>query len=543
MLWASVQPGWLAPDEDYHWLYVNYLVVKHRVPNLHQGEYTQELNFSVQAVQQGTYLVGARHVYAGGPHAILRRLGHLSRQPIPPDPRPVLEAPLYYIPAAIVDKLVWSRVSVTRLTVIRYYSALLGALTIYFAWLLAAQILSREWQQLAAVALASVQMILAFSASTINNDAGVAVALTATLAWCAWMLRGPPHSRQGIGLGVLVALALLTKATLLSLVIIVPVMFALLWRAFPRARREIGGALAWTAGLSLVLAGWWYVYVHNITNSFLGEASVPAAAPKTPAARLAARAAAHTAAVAVAHGPSLLQALEKMPSSAWLWIGQVYRNYWFSYLFYEVPTRGVWFWLPLVGIVFVAAGFVAYVVRTRGTTFRPAGAGRRSVLLISFTAVLLWVVPMWMDCWSAVHGGSFLTTQGRFLTPAYPGLAVIAVLAIGELTHRRRRLFPVAVAVFVAAAFVLYWHSWIKWALESFYGAGYGHWLNLLLRASYDKPGFVTQYSLAAIWLVALAAFGAAFVLTGLVWRRDQPVEAVGPPTPNRPGDPVSGAV
>jgi hypothetical protein len=538
VLWASVQPGWLAPDEDYHWLYVNYLVVKHRVPNLHQGEYTQELDFSVQAVQLGTYLQGARHVYTGGPHAILSQLGHLSRQPTPPAPRPVLEAPLYYVPAAIVDKLVWSKVSVTRLTVIRYYSALLGALTIYFAWLLAAQILAREWQQLGAAALASLQMILAFSSSTITNDAGVAVTLTATLAWCAWMLRGPPHPRQGIGLGVLVALALLTKATMLALVIVVPVMFLLLWRAFPQARRQVGGAFAWTFGVSLILAGWWYVYVHNTTNSFLGEANFPAPAPKTAAAR----AAAHAAAVTAAHAPGLLRALQDMPATAWLWIQQVYRNYWFSYLFYEVQARGIWFWLPVVGIVIVAAGFVVYLIRTRRTTFRPLGAGRRSVLLITFTALLLCAVPMWKDSWSLIHGGAFLTSQGRFLTPAYPGLAVIAVLAIGELTGRRRRLFPAALAVFVAGAFVLYWHSWIKWALESFYGAANGHWLTLLLHASYDKPTFITQYSLAAIWLVALAAFAAAFLLTGLAWRRGQRVEAADAPTHERPGEPVSGA-
>ena len=26
VVWASVQPAFFAPDEDYHWLYINYLV-------------------------------------------------------------------------------------------------------------------------------------------------------------------------------------------------------------------------------------------------------------------------------------------------------------------------------------------------------------------------------------------------------------------------------------------------------------------------------------------------------------------------------------
>ena len=32
ILWASVQPGWVAPDEDYHYLYINYLVEKDAFP-------------------------------------------------------------------------------------------------------------------------------------------------------------------------------------------------------------------------------------------------------------------------------------------------------------------------------------------------------------------------------------------------------------------------------------------------------------------------------------------------------------------------------
>lgn len=506
VLWASVQPAWLAPDEDYHWLYVNYLVVKDRVPDLHKGEYTDELNASVQLTQQGDYLMGPRQVFAGPPHAILHDLGRLSRQPIQPVPRQVLEAPLYYIPAAVIDKLLWGKVSVTRLDALRYYSALLGALTIYFAWLLAAQILAREWQQLAAAGLASLQMILAFSASTITNDVGVAVTLTGTLAWCAWMLRGPPNAKQGIGLGVLVALAVLMKATMLALVIIIPVMFGLLLAAHPRARRQVAGAAAWTVGVSLVLAGWWYIYVHSATNSFLGEAKfAPAQAQAAVGAPVAA---------VVAHGPSFLHALSQMPSAMWLWIQQVYRSYWFTFLFYEVHPVNYWFWLPVAGMVIVVAGLLVFLIRRGRRTFRADGGPQRSVILILFTACLLAIVPMWMDSWSLVHGGGFLTQQGRFLTPAYPGLAVITVIAAGELTGHRRRIYPLATGALVIAAFLLYWHSWIRWVLEAFYGFVAGHWHLELLHASFDKPNFITAGSLAAIWVTALVVFGAAFIVT-----------------------------
>ena len=54
----------------------------------------------------------------------------------------------------------------------------------------------------------------------------------------------------------------------------------------------------------------------------------------------------------------------------------------------------------------------------------------------------------------------------------------------------------------VAAAFVSYWHTWIRWVLERYYGAIDGHWLRALLHASYDKPNFVTQNSLAVMLIV-----------------------------------------
>lgn len=492
VVWASVQPGWLAPDEDYHWLYINYMVEKHAVPELGKPFYTGELFKAVAVTHQGNYLLGPRANYSGNPHATLRNLGGPAsdREPAPPPPRPVLHPPGYYVAGALIDSLLWSKVSVTRLTAIRYYSAVLGAITIFFAWLLAAQVLAREWQQLAAAALASLQPILAFSASTITNDVGVAVTLTATLAWCAWMLRGPPVARRGIGLGVLFSIAVMMKATMLSLVIVIAATLAVLWHMYPDARRELRGVLKWTIAIPAVLAGWWYVRLLIVTHSILGEkGSLTGHGP---------------------HGPGILHT----PGVAWHWISDVYRSYWFDYLSYEVRTEDIWFWLPVVGVAIVAVGFALLLRRSRRTLFQVAGFELRTVLLITLTALVLVVPPLALDTLRGVRGLPFTTEQGRFLTPAYPGLAVIAVLALRELTRWSRRAFPIAVATLVAAAFVFYWHTWIAWVLERFYGAVDGHWLRALDHASYDKPTFVTQSSLAVMVIVAVVAFVGAFAIT-----------------------------
>jgi hypothetical protein len=491
--WASVQPGWVAPDEDYHWLYINYLVEKHTVPALGKPFYTAELYKAVTLIHQGVYIPGPRTNYSGSPHAVLRDLGppSASRTPAEPPPRPVLHPPGYYLIGAAIDRALWSKVSVTRLTAIRYYSAALGALTIFFAWLLAAQVLAREWQQLAAAALASLQPILAFSASTITNDVGVAVTLTATLAWCAWMLRGPPSSRQGVGLGLLFGIAVMVKATMLSLVIVIAATLALLWRTYPAQRRELKGILKWTVAIPAVLAGWWYVRLVIVTHSILGEKGSLTSAHGL-------------------HGPGILHA----PAVAWQWIAGVYRGYWFDYLVYEVRHEDIWFWLPVLGMLIVAPGFVLFIRRNWRTLFNPAEYELRSVLLIVLTALLLVVPPLALDTLRGIRGLQFTTEQGRFLTPAYPGLAVIAVIALRELTRWSRRAFPIAVGTLVVAAFVFYWHTWIVWVLENFYGAIHGHWLRALLHASYDKPTFITQYSLAAMLIGAVLAFVAAFAIT-----------------------------
>jgi hypothetical protein len=494
VVWASVQPAFFAPDEDYHWSYVNYVVWEGTVPDLSKPFTPLELYRTQVLTGEGQYFAGARTNYKGAPHAVLAQLGPqiAYRKPSPPKPRPVLHPPGYYMPDVLIDNILWHKVSVTRLTAMRWYSAVLGALTIYFTWLLASAILAREWQRLAAAALVALQTILAFSASTLTNDVGVAVSLTAAVAWCVWMLRGPPRSRQGIGLGILFSIAVLMKATMLSLALVIAATLLLQWCAYPRGRRQLWGIVAWTAGIAAVLAGWWYVYLVIKTHSILG------ARPNLIASHV--------------HGPGLSHA----PEIAWDWISKVYKSYWFDYNDYEVRTHDVWFYLPVVGIVIVAAGFVKLLWRRARTLLRPEGFEMRAVAIIVFTAFLLVIPPLALDTLRGTRGLPYVTEQARFLAPAYPGLAVIAILALRELVGFARRAFPVAVGVLVAASFVLFCHTWVVWTLERFYGPIQGHWLRALRHASYDKPNFVTQGTLAVGIVVALLAFVAAFIVTVL---------------------------
>ena len=85
------------------------------------------------------------------------------------------------------------------------------------------------------------------------------------------MLRGPPLTHQGIWLGVLFSIAVMIKATMLSLVIVIAATLTALWGMYPDARRQWRGLLTWTISVPAVLAGWWYVRLLIVTHSILGK--------------------------------------------------------------------------------------------------------------------------------------------------------------------------------------------------------------------------------------------------------------------------------
>jgi hypothetical protein len=248
--------------------------------------------------------------------------------------------------------------------------------------------------------------------------------------------------------------------------------------------------VAWIVAIPLVLTGWWYVLLLINTGSLLGERG----------------------SLVAAHGPG--PGITHAPAIAWQWLTDIYPGYWFDYNNFEVHTRDIWFWAPVAGMVITAVGFVLLCIRRGKRLFWPEDTEMRAVFVLVLMALVLLLPPWGLDTLRGVRGLPFVTAQARFLAPAYPGLAVIAILALRELTTRVRGLFGVAVAVLVAANFVLFCHTWVVWTLERFYGPIHGHWIRALLHASYDKPAFITQWSLLAFGLAALTFFVASYFVT-----------------------------
>lgn len=501
VLWASTQPAWFAPDEDYHWLYTEYLLIEKSWPHLDKPFATQELYFSAVATEQGQYYPGPRQVYNGDPRRSLRELERWPglREATGEPPRQVLHPPLYHLGAALVDRLVTWELAPVRLTAIRYYSACLGALMVFLAWLLAAQVLERPWQQLAVPAIVATQPMLAFSSATVTNDILTACAFTAVLAWCAWLLRSRPDPRQGYGLGLLLGLALLSKSTGLVLLGIAALTLLLLWRTWPQLAGATRGLALRAGAVTAMVAGWWYVVLVSETGSLLGTEGPLATASLSPP-------------IATAR----LWFVDL--GAAWDWIRDAYSAYWVFQFPYEVGPLGGWELVPLGAAAVGLVGLFVLLKRTRGTVFDPGRPVLRQALVLGAAPVGVTVPFFLLDMKRNHEGLSFLVATGRFSLAAYAAVATLFVCGLCELSGGRSRVQFAVIGAAVALSFAYYVHTYAVWGLERYYGPLDG----VLSRAIWDKPRWVTEGFLEA--LIVLGGITAVGALVAVIIGNRRPL-------------------
>jgi 4-amino-4-deoxy-L-arabinose transferase-like glycosyltransferase len=501
VLWASTQPGWFAPDEDYHWLYTEHVLIDKSWPDLDEPFATQELFIAVTAIGQGVYYAGPRTEYRGDPHASVRWLSRHGglREATGEPPRPVLHPPTYHVGAALVDRVVTGEVAPVRLTAIRYYSAAVGAVVVFLAWLLAAQVLPQRWQQLAVAAIVATQPQLAFSSSTVTNDVLVACGYAAVLAWCAWLLRSEPDRRQGWALGAIVGVALLTKATALVVAAAAVLTLGLLWRVHRDRVREVRGIALRSGAVALAVAGWWYVVILIETGSPLGARGT--VAWSAPALDLIAS----------------VQVWFVDVQRAWDWLRDAYFSYWVFQFPYEVGPLDGWELVPLAAGAVGIAGLALFVWRSRRSLFDPARPALRQALVLACAPIGVTLPFFLVDMWRSAHGLPFSTATGRFSLAAYAATATLFVLALSELAGRRRARQIPLIAGAVALSLAYYIHTYVVWNLERYYGP-----LGDALRhATWDKPTWVTESFLWTLITVTALGFVASAVVVAVGTRRE----------------------
>ena len=274
LVWSVTIPYFWAADEDYHFLYAELLTTEQRLPSPTAPLYPREYYEVTAAIDYDTYGQGARKTFNGDPKRSVRLLARLPDSAREPTGMGrgvgIVHPPLYPLAGALVNTAAGDASVMTRITLVRWVSALTGALAAYLAWLLAAQVLRRFAHQFAAAFLVAVQPMISYMTGVVNHDIALVACFSAALAMMLFLLRSPPRAQQGLWLGGAIALALLIKATAVVLLPLAALVYLAQGLVHRGRWREIARSAGLAALVVLVLAAWWYVRVKLAYGSFTG---------------------------------------------------------------------------------------------------------------------------------------------------------------------------------------------------------------------------------------------------------------------------------
>ena len=234
LAYAVETPKWQVPDEPAHYNYVLYLAQNGRFPVLQMGDYLHEYLEEIKAARFP-------------PDMSIAPLRYEFHQP-----------PLYYVLGAVLYKATPFLGFEVQFLTLRLFSVLLGCLLLLVSYAVVKEIFpDQEFLALTTTAfMATVPMHIAMSAA-INNDT-LAELILALIVWvCIRGLKKGPPQRQALLLGVLLALALLTKTTI-YLPAILCVVLVVGARARLLGKRTFLQQLGLIAGAAL-LSSWWFL--------------------------------------------------------------------------------------------------------------------------------------------------------------------------------------------------------------------------------------------------------------------------------------------
>jgi hypothetical protein len=486
VLSVTIPPFW-GPDEDYHFLYTDYLVTQHALISPNKPIYPTEYGATKRYINYDIFCCGPPEDLPGEPKVGIERLDRLpdiSREPVYFDRGVgVVHPPLYHLVAAVGDWAAGDASILTRLHWVRVATTLFGALAVYAAWLLAAQVFRDVRLQLLSAFIVAVQPMIAFLSGVANHDPALIAFSTLALAMMAFILRTPPRTSQGAWLGGAVVLALFVKGSALALIPVAALAYVGQWLVYRDRWREVlrSGALA--LGLVVVLAAWWYIRSRIVYGQATGYTG-----PITG-----------TGGPAPGPGASLGDVL------SWIkeWTGLTYRTYWWNYIFWFVPgglsgSKSIPLLVGLAGM----AGLARLAWTQFRRIFSPESPLLRQAIVLSAAAFAFWLPLMAIDLTRRADGLGFLVSGGRYLLPAYAGVAVLLVVGLRELVGRRLQGYVLALVGLVALGFGTF--VYIKYSLQHYMGREPLD--ELIRRMTYHHPAFITEGSISVLFALTVAA-------------------------------------
>jgi 4-amino-4-deoxy-L-arabinose transferase-like glycosyltransferase len=499
LLVAITIPAFWAPDEDYHFLYIEHLTTQHALPSPDRDLYPSEYPAAVQFINYDGYCCGnpPDGLFRGDPKAAVAATSGLDEDRYRTPNHAgrgvgVVHPPLYHLTGAVVNAAGGNASILTRLTWVRFLTALYGVLVVYAAWLLAAQVFASTRLQLLSAFLVSVQPMIVFLAGIVNHDSALIAFSTLALAMLAFMLRSPPRAAQGAWLGGAIVLAALVKGSGLALLPVAALAYLLQWLTNRDRGREVLRSAALAFGLVLVLAGWWYLRAAIVYDSVTGSTT-----PITGGASAAAQAGA---------------SLSDLVTWAKEWTGLTYRTYWFHFQPVWGPSTSfakfVPVWLGAAG----ALGLLRLAWRQRRALLLPEGLLLRQLAVMVAAALVFYLPFLAVDLARRADGLGFYVDGGRYLLPAYAAVVVAFLAGVCELV--RRDAWPLVLTAIGVVGLAFGVWVYVRWDLQFFMGhEGVGE---LFRRMTFNRPAFVTE---GFVWALAIAIAASLAGFAYFVWR------------------------
>ena len=407
LLGVTTPPFW-GPDEDYHFLYADYIVTQHALIDPDKPLFTREYLAIEGAVDYESYCCRKTARF----QAIRRPASNDSRSWTPTRasrPRSAAESvsvhpPLYHLTAAAVDWTLGDASILTRATWLRFLSAVFGVLVVYAAWLLAAQVFASERLQLLAAFLVAVQPMIGFLAGIVNHDSSLIAFATAALAMMAFLLRTQPRVVQGAWLAAPLVAALWVKGSALALLPVAALTFAGQALTWPDHRREV------------------------IESAGMALRTGPAPRRALVRARGASYGSATGATTTISDlGPAGLfgSSLGDLFTDAKEWTGITYRTSGGTTTLRRLRGASPSKYIPALGAAIAVLGLVRLVWTRMRSLFEPSSPLLRQTLLFILAGLAFYVPFMVMDLARRLDGQPFFLTGGRYLLPAFAGVAVV----------------------------------------------------------------------------------------------------------------------
>lgn len=225
--WALITPPFQSPDEVDHYAYTQSLVERGEGPAVSAAiPLDRWSNAESLALETTAFLTDHEVADTGMPWTLLAeaRFRELYAQQHPAANNgggystSAAHGPLYYLALSPAYMLAQHDSTFSQLTLMRFTSALLGALASLFAFLLARELAPRRpWLGVLAALLVAYEPMYGFISGAVNNDVGINAAAAALVFLLVRLLRRGIAVPSGFVTGVALIATPLVKETGLSL--------------------------------------------------------------------------------------------------------------------------------------------------------------------------------------------------------------------------------------------------------------------------------------------------------------------------------------